>query len=91
MAKSAGSRREAFPRVPRLAPTNIWKKSVSALVSDDRKGAARPVPALASATQVISTSTSAKFDAPEKLDWSEGAQQVLFSPGDIMDGQGENG
>ena len=93
--ESAVSSRAASTRIPRLAPTNIWKKSISALTSGNGKRAPRTVPVMVSATEAISTSTdiitptssatSSKLDAPEKLDWSEDVEDALFGPsGDIV-------
>ena len=90
MAESTRPPQVASTRIPRLAPTNIWKRSISALVSGDAKRATRFVPAPVSATQAVSTSTDATasassstsssgLGAPRKFDWSEDAERVLYS------------
>ena len=78
-------------RIPRLAPTPAWKKSINALISGDRNKAIRPVRAPTSASSAVSSSadlivpattstTSSKPDAPKKIDWSEDVDQTLFVP-----------
>ena len=86
-AESVEPPRAASSRIPRLAPTPAWKKTINALISGDRSQATRPVRALASAnvvTPATSSITSSKPDAPQKLNWSEDVEQTLFSSsGDI--------
>ena len=92
--ESAGPSRTASLRIPRLAPTPAWKKTINALVSGDGNKATRPVRALTSATSAVSSAnlaapaslpvTSSNPDASKKLDWSEDVEQTLSSPsGDI--------
>jgi len=53
-AESTGPSREASSRIPRLAPTSVWKKSIDALVSGDRNKAARSIRSPNSTTLAVS-------------------------------------
>ena len=89
---SAEPSREASSRIPRFAPTPAWKRSISALITGDRKKATRSVPARTSATSAdaiapasSSSSTPSELGVSKKLDWSEDVEETLFSPsGDIV-------
>lgn len=82
-------------RIPRFAPTSVWKKSIDALVSGGRKKTTRSVPARTSATLAVTTSadlttptpsaTPSEPGASKNLNWSEDVEESLFSPsGDIV-------
>ena len=91
--KSAGPSLEASSRIPRLAPTSVWKKSIDALVSKDKNKVARPIRSPTSATSVVSSAdviASASSSSPSstsalKFDWSEDVEQVLFTAEQKMD------
>jgi hypothetical protein len=98
-AEQVGPSREASCRIPRFTPTPAWKRSINALISGERKTAARPVRALASATSVSATdfvapasssSVPSKPDALKKLDWSEDIEQTLFTPVDSVTGASDS-
>jgi hypothetical protein len=79
--------RVASTRIPRFAPTRVWKKSISALISGDGK-ATRAAPVLVSsgtsadaiAHSSLSSANSSKSDVLKKVDWSEDVERTLFSP-----------
>lgn len=81
----AGPSRGASTRVPRLAPTSVWKKSINALVDGNGKRAARSCPTPISPTKTARTSTdvvatTSSSTTPAKIDWSEDVEQILFNP-----------
>ena len=88
--ESTGPPQRASPRIPRSAPTSVWKKSIDALISGDRKAktAPHPVRTTTSAAAVSpvnvtapssSPSSSSKFDASKKPGWSEDIEQSIFN------------
>ena len=90
-AESAGPSRTASPRTPRLAPTSVWKKSISALVNGNGKRAARSVPTPISPTKAVSTPTDvitpvSSSATSSKINWSEDVEQALFSPSEATTG-----
>ena len=85
-AESAGPSRTASTRIPKLSPTSLWKKSISALVSGDGKRTTRSISTLISATQTVPTdvvgpasSSTISSKLNKKLDWSEDVEQALSS------------
>ena len=95
-AELTGPSREASSRIPRLAPTSVWKKSIDALISGDRNKAARSTRSpnstisAASCADIVapasSSSATSKSDA-SNIDWSEDVEQTLsMSSGDITAG-----
>ena len=74
--QTAGPSREAASRIPRLAPTSVWKKSINALVNGDRNKAARPIRSSkpdALKFDRVEDVEKALFTAEKKLDEKAGA------------------
>ena len=82
------SRPATSTRIPRLAPTSVWKKTIGGLISGERKRVTRSAPALVPVDAVApaspSSTASSELDSPkevEKIDWSEDVERTLFTPG----------
>ena len=77
-------------RIPRLAPTSVWKKTIGGLISGERKRATRSAPAIVPVDVLApvppSSTASLELDPPkkiEKIDWSEDVEKSLFTPGNV--------
>ena len=77
-------------RIPRLAPTSVWKKTIGGLISGERKRATRSAPAIVPVDVLApvppSSAASLEPDSPkkiEKIDWSEDVEKSLFTPGNV--------